>query len=274
MSDIRIFWPIGVSKDMGGRGIDGGMLGDELTKYAAKVLQPGTSVEVSWMEKSTGFLASNYIGMINNVSLINDILLAEKRGFHGATVGGHWDPGLWAAREAARFPISGPGEAAMMAAMMLGRRFAFLTVNERYVPIIETNIRLYGLESRAISHRPVRCFEMTFEALSKCITDGDDEFVTGIEKTAQECIRDGADVVIVGGQLFGPAMQRHQFFSVPNTGVPLVEVSACGLKSLESMIELERRVGLRKSEHIHSPFRTPTDGLVSKALTTFGYPAP
>ena len=159
----------------------------------------------------------------------------------------------------------------MLTALTLGRRFAFLTVNERYIPIIESIIRLYGLESRAITRRPVRCFEMTFEGLARCMVDNDDEFIRGIEKTALECVHDGADVVIVGGQLFGPAIQKHSFFTLPNTGVPLIEVSACGLKMAQTMVELERRVGLRKSEHIHSPFKTPPQDVVRQALNTFGF---
>lgn len=210
--------------------------------------------------------------MVNNVALISDILQAEARGFDGATVGGHWDPGLWAAREVCTIPVSGPGEAAMLAAMTLGRRFAFLTVSERYVPIIENNIRSYGLEGRAIAHRPVRRFEMTFDALERCIAEGDDEFITGIEAAARDCVRDGADVVIVGGQLFGPAMEQHRFFPLPNSGVPLIEVSACGLKSLESMVTLKRHCGLQKSEHVNAPFMTPDLDVLNTALARFGHP--
>jgi len=45
-------------------------------------------------------------------------------------------------------------------------------------------------------------------------------------KYARECIDDGADVIIAGGQLFGPIFQKHKFFTIPNTGVPVVEDAA------------------------------------------------
>ena len=47
-------------------------------------------------------------------------------------------------------------------------------------------------------------------------------------------------MIIAGGQLFGPIFQRHKFFTVPNTGVPVVEVSACGLKLAETLAHLQR----------------------------------
>jgi len=54
-----------------------------------------------------------------------------------------------AAREAAGFR-GWPGEADA-ARRNARRKFAFLTVMEGYVPIIENHIRNYGLEARAIA---------------------------------------------------------------------------------------------------------------------------
>lgn len=53
MTAINLFWPIGVSKDMGGRSIDGALLEAALSGYAKTILHPDTRVEVSWMQKST-----------------------------------------------------------------------------------------------------------------------------------------------------------------------------------------------------------------------------
>jgi allantoin racemase len=141
---------------------------------------------------------------------------------------------------------------------------------EGYVPIIENNIRAYGLEPRAIARRPVRKFGMTYENIVRCLEGKDDEFLVELAKTARECIADGADVIIAGGQLFGPIFQRHQFFTVPNTGVPVVEVSACGLKLAETLAQLQRRVNLRKSEHVNAPFRTPPRAVVDEMRGRFG----
>jgi allantoin racemase len=50
---------------------------------------------------------------------------------------------------------------------------------------------------------------------------------------------------------------KHRYFAIPNTGVPVVEVAAAGLKMAETLVRLRRSVGLAKSEHINAPFRTP-----------------
>lgn len=265
---MRIYWPIGLTREMPGRTNRSDLFHQTLNDYARDVM-PDVDVTIGWMTRTTGNMASPYLGMINETLLVSDILDAERDGFHAATVGGHWDPALAAAREATSIPVAGPGEAAMLLAGTLGRKFAFLTVMDGYVPVITNNIRTYGLEARAISRRPVRKFGMTFDNFVRCLEGKDDEFLVALEKTSRECIEDGADVIIAGGQLFGPVFQKYKFFTIPNTGVPVVEVSACGLKLAQTMADLQRTISLRKSEHIHAPFRTPAREAVDEARRKF-----
>jgi allantoin racemase len=269
----KIYWPIGMTKDMPGRTSRSELIEAALAGYCRHLFDDDTVVKIGWMEKTAGrtpgLMSSLYLGLLNDSYLIRDILRAEREGFDAATVGGHWDPGLWAAREVATVPVVGPGEAAMLAALALGARFAFLTVDEGYVPVIGRNIRLYGLESRAISRRPVRKFGMTYENLVQAIDGRSDEFLVELEKTALECIEDGADVIIAGGQLFGPVFQKHSFWTIPNTGVPVVEVTACALYAAHAQVQLRKKTNLRKSEHKNALFRTPPRDRVDEVLDAF-----
>jgi allantoin racemase len=267
---MTIYWPIGLTREMPGRTNRSDLFDRTLNEYARAVMGPDVEVTIAWMKRTTGMMSSAYLGIINDTQIVSDILDAERDGYAAATVGGHWDPALAAAREAATIPVVGPGEAAMLLAGTLGRRFAFLTVMEGYVPVIENNIRTYGLEPRAIARRPVRKFGMTYENIVRCLEGKDDEFLVELTKTARECIADGADVIIAGGQLFGPIFQKHKFFTVPDTGVPVVEVSACGLKLAETLAHLYRNVNLRKSEHVNAPFRTPPREIVDEMRKKFG----
>jgi allantoin racemase len=267
---MKLYWPIGLTREMPGRTSHGPQLERSLTEYAHRVVSPGTTVTIGWMEKTSGLISSTYLGMLNDVWVIRDILQAQAAGYDGAIIGPHWDPGLYGAREAASIPVAGPLESAVMFAQTLGRRFAVLTVHEGYVPMIERSLRTYGAEARAITRRPVRKFGMTYENIVAALEGRDDAFLQAFTRTALECIEDGADVIIAGGQLFGPVFQQHGYFSVPDTGVPVVEVSACGLKMLESLVSLQHTAHLRKSEHVNAPFRTPPADAVQDALVNFG----
>ncbi len=266
----RIYWPIGLTRDMPGRTGQGAMIEASLSDYAHTVVSPGTAVTIGWMEKTSSLLSSTFLGMLNDVHVIGDILRAQRDGYDAAMIGPHWDPGLYGAREAASIPVAGPLEASVMVAQTLGRRFAVLTVHEGYVPMIERNLRLYGCESRAIAHRPVRRFGMTYDNLVAALDGSSDAFLNEFTKTARECIADGADVIIAGGQLFGPVFQRHRYYAVPDTGVPVMEVAACGLRMAETLVALWRNIGLKKSEHPNAPFRTPAAEALEQARSTFG----
>jgi allantoin racemase len=265
----RIYWPIGLTREMPGRTGEGALLQTTLEDYAHNVVAPGTRVSIGWMQKTTSLLSSIYLGMVNDVHVIGDILKAQEQGFDAAMIGPHWDPGLYAAREAASIPVVGPLEAATMIAQTLGRRFAVLTVHEGYVPMIERNLRLYGCENRAIARRPVRRFGMSYPNLVAALKGESDEFVVAFERAARDCIEDGADVVLAGGQLFGPIFQRYGIRSVGD-GVPVVEVAACGLRLAETLVALRRSIGLHKSEHPNAPFRSPPAETLAQARREFG----
>jgi len=267
---LKIYWPIGLTRDMPGRTGQGALLESLLGAYARTVVSPGSSVTIGWMKKTTSLLSSHYLGMLNDVYVVGDILDAQAAGYDAAMIGPHWDPGLYAAREAASIPVTGPLESAAMVAQTLGRRFAVLTVHEGYVPMIERSLRIYGCESRAIAHRPVRRFGMSYENLMDCLEGRSTAFLDAFTSAALECIADGADVILAGGQLFGPVFQRHGYLEIPGTGVPVVEVAACGVRMAETLVALRRNVGLRKSEHVNAPFRTPPAPVLAQARQTFG----
>lgn len=271
MKKTRIYWPIGITKEMPGRTGSGELIGQSVFDYLSNIASEGTEISIGWMNRTTTLLSSNFLGMINDAQVITDILHAQENGFDAAVIGCHWDPGLYPAREAASIPVIGPLEASTMIAQTLGRKFAVLTVHDGYIPMIERSLRIYGCESRAINRNPVRKFGMTYENLLSALSGEDDLFLKEFTKVAMGCIEDGADVIIAGGQLFGPIFKKHNYTSIPGTGVPIVEVSSCGLKMAEVMVNLRRTVGLKKSEDSKSPFRTPPADVLSQAINVFGF---
>lgn len=267
---IKLYWPVALPKSMPDRTDRGDLLDTVLNEYSRHVVGPDTSVTIGWTEKTPSMLWNNYLATVNNSHLVADILDAERSGHDACVIAPHWDPALYEARSVTSMPVIGGGEAAMMVASTLGGRFGFLTVMEGYVPLIERNIRSYGFEARAVSRRPVRKFDMTYDSLIKCLEGDGDEFFTALEQRSKEFIADGADVIIAGGQLFGPAFAKHDFWSIPNTGVPIVEVSACGMTLAEALVKLRRKTGMRKSEHVNALYQSPPEGYVERALKEFG----
>lgn len=81
-------------------------------------------------------------------------MMRLHRGYDAYLIACFGDPGLYPARELTRAPVVGIGQAAMMAACTLGRRFAVLTTLARGIGTIEDRLTLYGLRDHCAAIRP------------------------------------------------------------------------------------------------------------------------
>ena len=272
---IRLYWVAGRTRELPGDQNRAGLteiVNQASLDYANAIVNPGTAVTLGWMKKTSFMLRSSSLGLINNAQVISDLIDAEDDGFDVAMIGSNWDPGLRAAREAVTMPVAGPGEASMIVAKMLGARFAYLTV-KGYGHLVWDGMKASRADEFAIGHRPVREFlplGVLYESVVSCVEGRSDQFLVALEKAAKECIADGADVIIAGGQFFGPALLKYRFVQVPGTRVPIVDSTACGLKMAEMLAGLRQRTGLEKSQHESSPFQTPPRDVTDRARREFG----
>lgn len=151
-------------------------------------------------------------------------LLAEIRSLRGGAdaivIACFDDTGLAEAREASDCPVIGIGEAAFHAAMLLGARFSVVTTLAVSVPVIEENLRRYGLE-RACGR--VRASGV---AVLEIAEDGRAE--DRIEAQILEALdADGVGAIVLGcagmADLAARLTRRH--------GVPVIDgvAAACGL---------------------------------------------
>ena len=79
------------------------------------------------------------------VGVLDQILKGEARGIDGYLIACADDTGLHAARELARGPVLGIGEAAYHTAAMLGCGFSVITAQRKSIPVLEQNLRASGL---------------------------------------------------------------------------------------------------------------------------------
>jgi allantoin racemase len=256
---VRILWQNNTSENIPGfRAFSPfwGFLQQELDKVA----RPGTQVEVRHLGHSTNYVRSRYGDFVNNSCLVEQVLDAEEQGYDGVILGCFPDPQLYALREVMNIPVVGIGEAAMLTALALGYRFAVVTVDDAIVPNMDMQVRLYGLEDRAI-YRPVRAVRPPFtrEHYLKGMTDPHGVLVPAFFETARECVRDGAEVILIGCGYMGFILTSNGITRMDGE-VPLVNPGACAVKLIEGLVDLESSVGLRKSTAGY--FKPPGEGLV------------
>jgi allantoin racemase len=224
----------------------------KLDKMVRPTLHPGTEVDYHFLARAGDFLRSLYAEHLNSVLVVEEAIKAEAEGFDAVFIA-CWNDPLWEAREVLSIPVGAVSEQAMLAALTMGRRFAVVTVSEKTTVAIERDIRAYGLSDRAIV-RPVRAIspESDIEALISA-TDEDRaraEIIPRWNAVAEECVRDGAEVILIGCTFYGPLLRAAGYTEVPGTGVPVLDAATIGLKYTETMAEIAQTTGFVKSTRL------------------------
>lgn len=224
-------------------------------------LRPDTELEFRFLPRSGNFTRSLYAEHLNSVFMVEAALKAQDDGFDGVYLG-CWNDPLWEAREVLDIPVGSVGEQSLLAALAMGKRFAVITVSEKTVSAIENDIAAYGLSARAI-HRPVRTIAPASDGnlLLESVEDPGRSFIPRFEEVAQGCIRDGAEVILVGCAYYGPLLRAVGYGEVPGTGVIVVDSSTVALKYVEAMTDIALKTGLVKSarQHLKPPAREALD---------------
>jgi allantoin racemase len=225
--------------------VDAGMM-----QVAKKVLRPDTIVVHRWVPRSTYNTDMFWTEMLNNTEIVHEIIKADKEGgFDAAIIGCGNDPGLEAAREMVQMPVIGVLETGMLIACILGAKFACILTDPRCIPLVERKIKLYGMEDRAISYKPARaadCHPENVPLWFEPTGDAKDLMISSFDKTAKECIADGAEVLVTACAYWS-ALTLHGHLKVEGTEAPICEGLALGIKMAEYLADIRNILGISTS---------------------------
>ncbi len=185
-------------------------------------------------------LLSNCSDRFNN----DDIIFANMKeavadGVDGLVSACFFDSALWPARQKFDVPVVGLAESSLTLAKSVGRRIAVMPVGQRHVPIIEDIVNSYGFEKSLISTTPVRAIPTSeADAITWFLEGRIERLVEVLEPVARGCIRDGADVLIIGCGLVS-ALVSEVAGITDIDGVPLVLPIAAATKAIETLVDLK-----------------------------------
>jgi len=223
-----------------------------------KVARDDTKLEIRHPKRSSFMVMSPYLELLNTSGVIEGIIQAEAEGFDAAIIGCGNDPGLYEAREAVSIPVVGPTETAMHIACFLGGKFAVITIVDRLIPFVERNLKLYGLQDRAISRRPVRTTDPGIDFieffkdpglfLDQITTIASEHIIPSFEKEAKECIAEGAEVIVTACCILGPLLTMAGYNKVRNTEVPVIDCASVAIKMAELLSDIKKTLGISTSK--------------------------
>ena len=123
---------------------------------------------------------------------LDEVSRGRDEGFDAIVLACFDDTGLEAARRLSGVPTIGIGEAAFHAAMLLGNKFSVVTTLSVSVPIIEDNLKNYGLDTMCLK---VRASEVPVLDLEKPGSDARKKISDEIALSLHE---ENPDVVVLG----------------------------------------------------------------------------
>ncbi|HSQ28173.1 MAG TPA: aspartate/glutamate racemase family protein [Anaerolineales bacterium] len=177
------------------------------------------------------------------------IIAAEKDNYDAFIIACGDDPGLFAAREITDKPVVAIGQAPMLLAPLLGRKFSIIGHWAGDKPRSEDKVAKYKLSEHLASVVPARNSALEIQANPETWKD----FMTELGRKAIE--EDGAEVLIFTGAAF---VGMSQVLS-ERLHVPVLEGIACAVKLAEVLIDLGLRT-TRVGQYLPLPKQKPLVG--------------
>lgn len=201
-------------------------------------VRPGFKPEFAAVEWGAALGDSYHDMLLMDWTVFQAGITAEADGYDAVLVDTVSDSGVRALRSRLSIPVVGPGEAAFMTAMMLGKRFTILTMWDEWFPLYEKTLTEYGFWDRVASLRSINTRPDVTELLA-----GKEEVI--FEKLKAEAMAaiadDGADVIVLGST----TMHQSAAFLADTLPVPVVNPGLVAYKQVEVLLEL----GLTHSKH-------------------------
>lgn len=195
------------------------------------VIRPGFKPEFTAVPWGAALGDSYHDMLLMDWTVFQAGISAEAEGYAGVLIDTVSDSGLRALRSRLTIPVVGPGEAAFMTAMMLGKRFSVLTMWDEWFPLYEKTLTEYGFWDRVASLRSIR----TRPDVTELLAGKEEVIFDKLKAEAMAAINDdGADVIVLGST----TMHQSAAFLAANLPVPVINPGLVAYKHLEMLIEL------------------------------------
>ena len=244
---VQHIWPDPAEDQLIGAGMSVVYQGQET--LMRRIIGEDTQIVQSFNPRSAYYSNCASMEAYNNVGMLEGLRKADTDGFDVDFITCGNDPAVEAARDLLKTPVVSATESAMLMACMLGRKFGCVTFDEESAVLVERNIRSFGLEDRALRHRPARSANF-YEGCQRWFEDPEylrAQIIPQFEQAALSLIADGADVIIGACGNFA-AFPFHGYTKVTGTEVPVLDAVASGAHMAGLIGRQNQLYGIRTSK--------------------------
>ena len=228
----------------------------KIGQCARQVAAPGTEIVAVSPDMGPASIESHYDEALSVPGILQEIRLGEAAAVDAYVIACFGDPGLYAAREAARGPVIGIAEAAMHAASMIGASFSVVTTLERTCGIAWHLAERYGMQRFC---RKVRACKLNVLELEQ---PGSAAYRIILEECRQALQQDQVDSIVLGCAGMTDLCRAIE----EELGIAVIDGVAVAVKLAESLVHLGLKTGKRGD--LAYPLHKPYSGLLESFTQT------
>jgi allantoin racemase len=202
-----------------------------------KVKRPDVEARVVHLSKGPVHMEYHYYEHLNLSETLEWVKRAEKEGYDAAVIGCFYDPGFREAKELVSIPVVPVAMATMHVAATLGHKFSIIVGRRKWIPRMESNVVMYGLERKLASFRVI---DFTVPRMAEEPEKLKKAILAEAKKAIEE---DGAEVIVLGCTGESGFMKEL----INKLRVPVLDPVVTSWKYAEMMADLYRKVGLTHS---------------------------
>ena len=217
---------------------------ESLKKHARKIARPGTLFEFHGMDVQIPGMTTSHTG--ENVcgwQSVRNAIRAEKEGYDAFVMSSTFDSGYFGIHEMVDIPVVFITEACLHLALMLGHKFAFVTINPFILARFEEISKQYGLAERMVRGG---CVDITYARDFPIMFKEPAVYVDRMTKSIKEIVARGADIIIPNPVPLSMFLLEQGEREVDSARI--LDTFACGFKMTELMVDLKES-GMIRSKH-------------------------
>jgi allantoin racemase len=201
-------------------------------KAVLKCASPGTEIGFCVI-KATFFKRTNsQANALAAGPLVGEMALrAEATGFDAVVPFGTLDVGVELARNLVRIPVVGAGQSVLHLGAQLSDRLGVLSYEEKSIPFMRKNMRLWGVERYIVGIRGVEI------PLAESTKQRDVMRSRFIELGRELIDKHGAEIIVPMGVTMVPVQYSAAEFSA-ELGVPVLDALATSIQTAEIMVRM------------------------------------
>ena len=223
-----------------------------------KVRDAETEIHVAGITEMGGIGDQyRYLEYLETGEVLQNVHRAVREGYDAFLIGNIADPGLQEAREIADIPVLGLCESALHVACMMGASFSLVTINAKFTPRIEENVRRYGLDGRLAAVNRMQVERLTDLGVAFDDPEACGRIVAQFDRAARANAEAGAEVVIAAGGVVMALLAHADIHEA--AGMPILNGIINLVKLGEMAAKTNRLMGGRFTSKYRSYAPPPAD---------------